>query len=87
MEGTTKSGFHFKLDEGMFDDYELLEALMEVDKGNDVAIVDVINIIFDQEQKSALKDHLRSENGRVSASGMIQEVAEILQMSKDGKNS
>ncbi len=87
IEGKTKTGFAFELDEEVFNDYELLEALREVDTGNESAIVDVINRMLDKEQRNALKDHLRNEKGRVGAREMITEVAEIMQASKAGKNS
>lgn len=87
IEGKTKSGFEFKLDEEVFNDYELLEALREVDAGDGSAIVDVINRMLDETQRKALKNHLRNEKGRVGAREMIAEVAEIMKASKDGKNS
>lgn len=85
--GTTKSGFYFELKDEAFNDYELLEALREIDTGNESAIVTVIDRLLDKEQKSALKEHLRDESGRVGAREMIAEIAEIMQISKEGKNS
>lgn len=35
ITGTTKSGFNFEIAEETLDDYELLEALVEADKGDD----------------------------------------------------
>lgn len=87
IEGKTKSGFEFKLDEEVLNDYELLEALLKVDAGDGSAIVDAINRMLDETQRKALKNHLRNEKGRVGAREMIVEVAEIMKASKDGKNS
>mgnify|MGYP000668221215 CR=1 FL=1 len=33
IKGTTKSGFNYTIQEGALDDYELLEELREIDKG------------------------------------------------------
>lgn len=87
LEGKTTSGFKWKLDEDALDNYELLEALREVDTGNEAAMVDVINLLLPEEEKKALKEHIRNQSGRVSAKKMIQEVAEIFEANKEGKNS
>lgn len=87
MKGVTKSGFVFELEDEAFNDYEILEQLRAVDKGDLTAIVDVVDTLFSEEQKNALKEHLRDKNGRVGMTEMIQEVAEILQTSQEGKNS
>ena len=87
LEGKTTSGFRWKLEDDALDNYELLEALREIDTGNEAAVVDMINLLLPEEEKKALKDHIRSQSGRVSAKKIIQEVAEILEASKEGKNS
>lgn len=87
IEGITKSGFRFQLEEEVLDDYELLEALREADTKDASAIVDAVNLLLTEEQRKGLKEHLRKENGRVSAMGMLQEVAEILEATREGKNS
>lgn len=85
--GTTKSGFAFTLDEGVLDDYELLETLAALDEGNAGEVVNMATLLLGQEQKNALKEHLRGENGRVPASRMVAETLEILQAAGKGKNS
>lgn len=87
IKGKTQSGFEFELEEDVLNDYELLEALREIDKGDEGAIVDVMNIILSKDQLKALKEHLRNEKGRVGAIEMITEFAEIMKASKEGKNS
>ena len=77
MRGVTKSGFAFELEDEAFNDYEILEQLRAVDKGDLTAIVDVVNTLFSEEQKNALKEHLSDKHGRVGMKEMIQEVAEI----------
>ena len=64
IKGTTKSGFNYTIQEGALDDYELLEELREIDKGNTSLIVDVIEKIIGSEQKEQLKKHVRDETGK-----------------------
>ena len=76
-----------KIDINRLDDYELLEELREIDKGNTSLIVDVIEKIIGSEQKEQLKKHVRDETGRVSIKRMVDEIGEILRGNQQGKNS
>ena len=86
MKGITSSGFEYNLDETALDDYELLEDLCELDNGNTVRTISALNRLLGTEQKDQLKEHLREENGRVPASKMMVEMAEIFNSVKEGKN-
>ena len=86
MKGTTSSGFEYNLDETALDDYELLEDLCELDNGNTARTISALNRLLGTEQKDQLKEHLREENGRVPASKMMVEMAEIFNSVKAGKN-
>lgn len=86
-QGTTKSGFKYKIEPDVFDDYELLEAIYMVDtKGSQAHMVDVINLLLGSEQKEALMDHLRNKDGRVKMTAMFETVMEIFTNHKAGKN-
>lgn len=85
-KGNTSTGFKYQLEESTFDDYELLEVLRQIDKGESGKIVDMVDIMFSEEQKEALKNHVREENGKVPASKLIKEVMEIFHNEKEGKN-
>ena len=87
MKGKTTSGFEYELDESALDDYELLEDLCELDEGNISKTISVLNRLLGKEQKDRLKEHLRSKNGRVPASKMMNEMGEIFNSVKEGKNS
>lgn len=87
MKGKTTSGFEYELDESALDDYELLEDLCELDEGNTSKTISVLNRLLGKEQKDRLKEHLRSKNGRVPASKMMNEMGEIFNSVKEGKNS
>lgn len=86
ITGTTQSGFAFALDDDVMDDYELLETLQAMDEGNTSEVVNMAALLLGKEQKNALKEHLRGENGRVPAGRMVSEILEILQASGKGKN-
>lgn len=85
ITGKTTSGFEYVLSDDVLDDYELLETLNEVDKGNMGKIVDVVNILLGSEQKNRLKDHLRKD-GIVSAAKIMDEVSDIFEQVNDVKN-
>ena len=87
MKGKTSSGFEYELDEAALDDYELLEDLCELDDGNSAKTTSVLNRLLGKEQKDRLKEHLRTESGRVPASKMMIEIGEIFNSVKEGKNS
>lgn len=86
ITGKTSTGFKYQLEDGVFDDYELLEILRNIDKGESGYIVDMIDIMFTTEQKKALKEHVREKNGKIPASKLLKEVMEIFQSEKEGKN-
>lgn len=87
LTGTTSSGFSYALDENALDDYELLETLTAMDKGDNGEVATMITLLLGKAQKDALKEHLRDERGKVSASRMIEEALEILRAAGQGKNS
>ena len=64
------------LDKDALDDMELLEKLIEMDKGNTLVLPEVLEMLLGEEKKS-LYDFCRKENGRVPASRVAQVVAEI----------
>lgn len=82
--GTTTSGFHFEIDDSALDDWELVEALSEVDEGKPNKIVTAIKLLLGSEGATALKEHCRRD-GRVSATVMMSEVAEIFNIIKDSQ--
>lgn len=86
IRGKTETGFEFEVEETVLDDYELIESLREVDKGNVMYIVDVVDMLLGAEQKSALKEHLRKENGKITFTDMCNEVVRIFNASKEIKN-
>lgn len=87
MDIKTKSGFKCVIDENVLDDWDLLVAFREIDKGDVSAIVDVAPTFLGQDQYEKLKAHINKKHGRVKASIMVQEISEIMQASNAAKNS
>lgn len=69
------------------DDWELLEALREVDKGSTGAIVDVAPLLFGESEFNRIKDKIRAKHGKVLASEVTQIVRDALESLKTLKNS
>ncbi len=87
MKGVTKTGFEFEIEDGAMDDYELLEELCSIDKGDVGKIPGALEKVIGTEQKEALKEHVRCENGRVQVSKMVEEFMDIISYGNEGKNS
>lgn len=76
IRGKLESGFEFTLDDDIFDDFELVELFAKVAK-NPIWIGDLAERMLGIEQKKALVEHLRDENGKVRTSSMMQALKEI----------
>lgn len=72
----TPSGFECELDEAFRDDFELLEHMAHLAEGDPSGITEIIDGIFG-EAKTALYEHCRKENGRVSTKAVMQEVKDV----------
>jgi hypothetical protein len=87
IEIKLKSGFSCEIDEVALDDWELLELFQQIDDGQPQKILKVAPKLLGKEQTDALKDHLRTDAGRVPMSAMINAIREIMDEVKAGKNS
>lgn len=87
IKGTTKSGFKYTLYDDKLDDYELLETLCEIDRGDVTLVPKMANQLLGEKQMSRLKDHVRNERGSVSATKMMDEISQIFYGAKALKNS
>lgn len=74
----TKTGFEMDLDESVTDDMELFEAIAEVDSGNMMKVPVVIGKLCG-DQKKALYDHVRTEDGRVPMQAISEEITDIFE--------
>lgn len=87
MDIKTKSGFKCVIDEDVLDNWELLVAFREIDKGDVGAIVDVAPKFLGEAQYKKLVEHVRKKHGSVKATIMVQEISEIMNASNASKNS
>lgn len=83
----TKGGFKCEISKDVFDDWELLEAFREIDKGDASAIVDVAPKLLGDKQYQKLKEFARDKSGKLRSSKMIEIVNEIMLSIKESKNS
>jgi hypothetical protein len=88
MKGKTESGFEFEINESNLDDMRFIDALANLDAGNPIAISQLANIMFSQEQKKLLYQHLaeRDKEGKVRIEPFIKEITDILTYKEDTKN-
>lgn len=86
IKGKTKSGFNYQITEARLENYELIEALTEVEV-NPLALPKTVDLLLGKEQSDKLKDHLRDEEGLVSTEKLSNEIMEIFHNEKETKNS
>ena len=86
INGRTRSGFDFSIDERVLDDMELLEAAVQARKGDRSAEIEMIQRLLGTEQKKALYDHLRVD-GRVSKAAVGAALVDIFQAIDPAKKS
>lgn len=87
ISGVTEKGFAFNIPESSLDDIELLEIMVEIDKGNVLNLPTFVDKILGKEQKQKLYDFYRDENGKVSLSTVLAVVKEIMLYNSETKNS
>ena len=86
LQGKTKSGFEFTLDEERIDNYELLEALGDLED-NVYLLPKVIKLVLGDEQAIELKEHLKNEKGIIPSKAMEAELKGIFELVPTLKNS
>lgn len=87
INGITRSGFAFQLDENVADNMELVDALADMDSGADVlATSRVVTMLLGREQKKALYDHLRLPDGRVPIKDVSDAIVDIFSAGNKTKN-
>ena len=81
IKGTTKSGFAFEVNEGISNDFRVLEAIADADSEDESAkvrgSVELVRLILG-DGKKALYKHLEGIHGSVPVDVVIAEVVEIL---------
>lgn len=85
IQGKTKSGFEFQIEESRLNNYELLEIIGELEE-NPIVLSKIVIMLLGKEQTKKLKDHLRTEDGMVPADKMTDEITGIFQSQNELKN-
>lgn len=86
LQGKTKSGFQYTIDDQTLDDFELVELLSEVDE-NPLLLPKLIKRLLGEEQKKQLVEHCRNEEGRVPVEVLADEIVDIFNKCHQTKNS
>lgn len=86
IKGKTESGFEYEISKARLENYELIEALSEIDQ-NPLLLPKAVNLLLGNEQAYKLKEHLRDNEGLVSTERLSKEIEEIFQSQKETKNS
>lgn len=86
ITGKTTSGFEYSLNERNLNDFRLVRALARLDK-NPLALPDVVELLFGEDQAESLYDHLTQDDGSIPTDLLEKEVIEIFNAQKEIKNS
>ena len=74
----TSSGFRYKLDEDVLDDWETLTLLENIDSGELNGITKAVPKLLGKKQFENLKSFLRKKEGKVKITSVMREIGEIL---------
>lgn len=77
ITGTTSTGFHYEISQKRLKNYELVEAISEVES-NPLIFPRLIKLLLGEDAE-ALKNHVRDEEGLVDTDQLTKEVMEIFQ--------
>lgn len=87
ISGVTEKGFAFNIPQENLDDIELLEIMVQIDKGNILNLSIMVEKMLGKKQKERLYDFYRDENGKIALSTVLAVVKEIMLYNNETKNS
>ena len=87
IKGITRSGFEFEIAENVMDNMELVDILADDETDMSFRISKITQLVLGKEQKKRFYDHHRTEDGRVPVEEVYEDISEIFQSFKQGKNS
>lgn len=77
VSGVTKTGFRFNVPQYRLENYELIEAIGELDD-KPQTLPKVVNLLLGEDQAKLLKDHIRDkETGIVDVNKLSTEITQI----------
>lgn len=77
MKVSLNDGFELEISESALDDYELFDAICEVENGKVQKTPEVVRRVLGKDGETKLKDHLRTSDGVVKFSEMQTALSEI----------
>ena len=87
INGVTRSGFAFCVDENFINDMEVVDILADNSIDDSFRASHIIRKLLTAEQRTALYNHLRKD-GRVPVDAVVEAVKDIFEaMGSQGKNS
>lgn len=76
IKGKTKSGFNYELLEAKLNDFELIDEFSQLEE-NPLLLPRILERLLGKEQKQALYEHVRDEDGIVPIDTITNEMMEI----------
>lgn len=86
IKGITSTGFKYEIAKERLENYELIEAIAEVDV-NPLLLPKMVNLLLTKEQADKLKEHIRNEEDLVPTEAMFAEVMDVFRGRAETKNS
>lgn len=86
MKGKTKTGFLFEISKNLANDAEFLEAAVDAQDGQGGEVFRLIRMALGEEQKKALYDHCRGEDGVVPLDRVAAEMKDIFEAFSEDPN-
>ena len=85
MQGKTKSGYKYEIDDRVLKDWRFVEAITEADKGKGVAQLEgarkMIHLMFGEDYDRFMEHIANQNDGFVPAEAVMAEVKEIFENS------
>lgn len=82
VKGTTKSGFHYSVDETILDSWQFVAKLRDVQVEDKLqasaAVIDLVELVLGKDQTQRLARYLARGQATVGAEAMIAEYKEIV---------
>lgn len=79
VTGKTSKGFEYSVPKRMLTNAEFLEVFADVQNGDMMQVFKLIGIVLGKDQKKALYDFLRDEDGMVPVEAVSAELSEIIE--------
>lgn len=83
----TLTGFELELDDEVFNDMELFESTVKLEKGDMTELPGFVDKVMGKETKKRFYDHLRTDTGRVPMQTAMDEIRFIIESLGDSKKN